>query len=474
MILIKHIKDTPVPPSAKNPNVQMSPELEGIAMRCLQKDPAARFQTAEEFGSALNAVPLMPGGEVIKMDPAAAKAWDFTTVVQPGPAQQTVLDRTVPTQAVSPGAPTIVSAPTIAATAPVNAPTLQQKTAVGQTAPPLPTVIAPAPTVAATVAKTVVAPMSTMSAPPVVADAQPSAAPVPTPAPAPARDSSSMTPILIAAAVLVVVLIGGGAYWYSRSSSTATTANNTAPVTTTAASTSTPSTPPPSDTAPPPSNPTSGGGASATPPAGNPPAVSEPPAGNPPPTTTTAGTVPTPPPPPTPVAAGRRGAPDRPAPSGGRPGRAEAAPVGAALSQPPVQPAQNPPVAAFPPNPAVAFRCVGPNEVCSAIRLNVEEALAKAGMRALRDPGRADVVVEANVTPVSEHVNNDFGTTLAVRTFTIDLISEAPKLGDSIPMPSVSQLSYDPRFGAERVNEKARLVADGVVEKIKAFAAKQK
>jgi hypothetical protein len=120
----------------------------------------------------------------------------------------------------------------------------------------------------------------------------------------------------------------------------------------------------------------------------------------------------------------------------------------------------------------VAFRCVGPNEICSSIRASVEEALQKAGMRALRDPGRADVVVEANVTPVSEHVNSDFGTALAVRTFSIDMIGEAPKLGDSVPMPSIPQLSYDPRFGAERVNEKARLVADGVVEKVKAFATK--
>jgi len=139
-----------------------------------------------------------------------------------------------------------------------------------------------------------------------------------------------------------------------------------------------------------------------------------------------------------------------------------------------VQPAQNPPVAAFPANPAVAFRCVGPNEICTSIRTSVEDALQKAGMRALRDPGRADVVVEANVTPVSEHVNSDFGTTLAVRTFSIDVIGEAPKLGDSVPMPTVSPLSYDPRFGAERVNEKARLVADGIVEKVRAFAAKQR
>src|SRR5207247_7287903 len=89
MILIKHIKDTPVLPSLKNPNVQISPELEGVAMRCLQKDPAARFQTAEEFGNALNAVPLGPGGDVLKKDPAAAAAWDFATLVTPSAGPST-------------------------------------------------------------------------------------------------------------------------------------------------------------------------------------------------------------------------------------------------------------------------------------------------------------------------------------------------------------------------------------------------
>src|SRR5207253_9131604 len=87
MILIKHIKETPVLPSVKNPNVQVSPELEGIAMRCLQKDPAARFQTAAEFGNALNSVPLTPGGEMMKKDAAAAAAWDFATMATPGSSQ---------------------------------------------------------------------------------------------------------------------------------------------------------------------------------------------------------------------------------------------------------------------------------------------------------------------------------------------------------------------------------------------------
>jgi len=138
-------------------------------------------------------------------------------------------------------------------------------------------------------------------------------------------------------------------------------------------------------------------------------------------------------------------------------------------------PAANPPAAEkFPSNPAVAFRCSGAGDVCSAIRSAVDDALQKAGMRSIRDAARADVAVEANVTPVENRVSNDFGTTFAVRTFSIDVSGEAPKLGDNVAMPSSTTLSYDPKFGSERVTEKARLVADGIVEKVKAFAAKQR
>lgn len=141
------------------------------------------------------------------------------------------------------------------------------------------------------------------------------------------------------------------------------------------------------------------------------------------------------------------------------------------MAQPPVQPAAAP-VAAFPANPAVAFRCAGAGDVCNAIRSALDDALQKAGLRSVRDPSRADVAIEANVAPVENRVSNDFGTTFAVRTYSIDVSGEATKLGDAVSMPSSTTLSYDPKFGAERVNEKARLVADGIVEKVKAFAAK--
>jgi hypothetical protein len=115
----------------------------------------------------------------------------------------------------------------------------------------------------------------------------------------------------------------------------------------------------------------------------------------------------------------------------------------------------------------VAFQCGGANEVCTALRSAVDNALQKAGFTSLRNPGRADVLVDATVTPVDERVSRDFGTTFAVRSYTIDVSAETTRGGEAVPMPSPETLSYDPKFGSERVTEKARVVAAGIVEKLK-------
>src|SRR5262249_47634814 len=52
-VLVKQLKERPVRPSLKNAAVPAA--LEAIALRCLEKDPGQRFQTADEFSAALNA-----------------------------------------------------------------------------------------------------------------------------------------------------------------------------------------------------------------------------------------------------------------------------------------------------------------------------------------------------------------------------------------------------------------------------------
>jgi hypothetical protein len=52
-VLIKHLNEVPERPSRRRPDVAVSPALEAIALRCLEKDPANRFQTAEQVRVAL-------------------------------------------------------------------------------------------------------------------------------------------------------------------------------------------------------------------------------------------------------------------------------------------------------------------------------------------------------------------------------------------------------------------------------------
>ena len=51
-VALKQVNEQPVPPSQINPNVDAT--LEGIILKCMQKDPANRFQTADELRHVLN------------------------------------------------------------------------------------------------------------------------------------------------------------------------------------------------------------------------------------------------------------------------------------------------------------------------------------------------------------------------------------------------------------------------------------
>jgi eukaryotic-like serine/threonine-protein kinase len=59
-IALKQVSEEPVPPTELNPEV--SPELEEVVMRAMQKDPANRFADAEQFIAALEQVRDLPPG----------------------------------------------------------------------------------------------------------------------------------------------------------------------------------------------------------------------------------------------------------------------------------------------------------------------------------------------------------------------------------------------------------------------------
>jgi len=128
----------------------------------------------------------------------------------------------------------------------------------------------------------------------------------------------------------------------------------------------------------------------------------------------------------------------------------------------------------IPENAAVLFRCSGAPDVCASLRSTVNEALDKAGFRTVTTVDRADIAVGAVAAPLEEKVTRQFGTTFATRTFSIELSGEAPKLGDIVSMPPATSVSFDASVGRERLEEKSRLVASDIVDRVRAFVKKKR
>src|SRR5512133_1463373 len=80
--LTKHLSETPMPARQKNP--QVSPALDAVIARALEKDPAARFQSADEMREALLAC-AHPGAPVPARATAAATAPPRAPSPRPAP-----------------------------------------------------------------------------------------------------------------------------------------------------------------------------------------------------------------------------------------------------------------------------------------------------------------------------------------------------------------------------------------------------
>ena len=465
-VLVKQLKERPQRPSLKNPAVP--PALEEIALRCLEKDPDQRFQTADEFAAALN------DASATLHDDAAMAALSMATLpmTRPPAGTQPASDATAvsPARAATPAA--------VVAPRPQSAPPART-TPAAAAMPAASASVAPAPPPPAPGTK------PTLQVPQMPQPGASSSDAAP-------RKSSSILP-LMAAAILLFALAGGYLLWSQRQVSAPQSAQADAPKATPAmapqepasapssasSSSSTPSSSGPATTLPPP--PTS---ATVTPTPGSSPAANTPAAGGGsneaaatavatkealaakmPPTTAAASAVKGA----TQQATNARAA--SPAVSAPAPPRTAAPAAG---RQPAAQPAAAPePVATIPENAAVLFRCSGAPDVCASLRTNVNEALDKAGYHVVNSPDRADIAIGAVAGGLQEKVTQQFGQTFATRTYQIELSGEAPKLGDMVAMPPATTVSFDAAVGRERLEEKSRLVAGDIVERVRAFVKKK-
>jgi serine/threonine-protein kinase len=78
-VAIKHVTEKPQPPSELNQNIP--PSVEGIVLRCLEKSPDARPQSALEFSRSFEAA--LKAGNPRTSEPQATAQ---TPALSPGPA----------------------------------------------------------------------------------------------------------------------------------------------------------------------------------------------------------------------------------------------------------------------------------------------------------------------------------------------------------------------------------------------------
>ena len=134
--LALHLYQEPPPPSELRPELNISPALERVILRCLEKDRAQRFASAAELGRALEEVsrenrarleraparrpgraPLAAGAAAVALGLAALVAWRFHSPVSPPPLTETARAPATP-----PPAPVPAPAPVTRAPEPVPAP----------------------------------------------------------------------------------------------------------------------------------------------------------------------------------------------------------------------------------------------------------------------------------------------------------------------------------------------------------------
>jgi serine/threonine protein kinase len=409
-LLIKHMSETPTTPSKKRPELQISPALEAVALRCLAKDPGARYATAADMRAALRSAALEEGVTT----PSNAAAAGVVTV---------------PRAAATPLPPLPVMNPT--ANRPATHPTAPALT------PTMPSGAAPAVPYEGVTTR------------------------------------SSRGPALLVAAFLVLLSVAALAgYWlWSRGSDTTepeTVTTDSAPPATSPASgtpdTASPTTPQPPEpspsalseslpdtTAPPPNT-----------------APSSPETADrrttPAPTASAAsGTAQSA------ATARAQGAPSAPAPSApSAPARGTSAPGAPA---PGARSAPNAPSA--PSTPSVSFQCRGASEICAPLRAEMESSFERAGLSMRRSGADINITAEATHTDQTSQRAFGTTLNVNTYSVQLDAESPRLD-NEVISMPSPPPVSADPRVGTERFNEYARKIAPDVVERVQAFWAKRR
>ncbi len=462
-VLVKHLTERPEPPTRRRPDISISPELEAIALHCLEKDPAKRFQNAGELLQALEDIrPTTPTG--IPVQPA-------TVISEIGSQQQRAAGdahAAVPTAAM----------PAAAAIAALATPPPIPKTEGGTSLPPKQPPAVSSPPASVAFAESPVTSAALVPSPAPVTAVAPIGAPN-----VPVLRQPRRRSVLLPVAVIVLSVLAVGVYWATskmRSDSVAQSVGGAVPTAIanaapglTGASANTqssvpattgdskqppPATPPGNDQATPPP-------AAAPPPSGIAPAA--PPSGS---TDRAAAAASSSAPPSDVRSAGAAVA----STGAGTTSRAASNRAAAATTAPAIKTAPQPAAPPIPAKPSISFRCAGPGEVCGALTSAIQESAEREGITVTRSSAGADVALGAEVSIIDQRAQSQFGTTFVIRTYSIDFSGDAARFDGVISMPAPKTFSADVRIGRERIEENARVAAADAIARVTEFWKKLK
>jgi hypothetical protein len=124
--------------------------------------------------------------------------------------------------------------------------------------------------------------------------------------------------------------------------------------------------------------------------------------------------------------------------------------------------------APIPSTPSVSLSCDGVSDACAAIGSAFQSELERRKVPFSQfDPAEIEIAIFAE--EVEARQEQQFGTLMVVRTYSIEMTGKAPRFRELVPMPQPETLSFDARFGKEKLNERSRVIASNVADKIQAY-----
>ena len=125
------------------------------------------------------------------------------------------------------------------------------------------------------------------------------------------------------------------------------------------------------------------------------------------------------------------------------------------------------PVEPLPQDPPVYVACDGLSDACASVTSALRDVIERDGM-SWTSQSEAEVLISIFAEEIEARSETQFGTTFVIRTYSMEARVSAPRFGD-VAMPPPEVFSFDTRFGRDKLDERTRVMASKVRERIRRY-----